>query len=130
MEAGLQDLERVINADPIAWYHPDEAAMGPENYAEMVEAIRNPEEFRTVAARAEHALKPEVGHAVDRVDGAMRGTPLPLPHEHLARGNGSLAFRGDSAAVPGISIFRLRSGRSCAATARPRRGSPARIAAF
>jgi len=40
--------ERVINADPIAWYRPDEVAMGPENYAEMVEAIRTPETVRAM----------------------------------------------------------------------------------
>ncbi|HSU36146.1 MAG TPA: alpha/beta hydrolase [Propionibacteriaceae bacterium] len=40
--------ERVINADPIAWYHPDAAAMGSENYAEMVEAIRNPQTVRAM----------------------------------------------------------------------------------
>ena len=46
--AQAETPERVVNADPIAWYHPDEAEMGPENYAEMVEAIRNPETVRAM----------------------------------------------------------------------------------
>lgn len=34
--------ERVINADPDAWYHGDPAVMGPENHAEWRAATRNP----------------------------------------------------------------------------------------
>ncbi len=34
--------ERVINADPDAWYHGNTAAMGAENYDEWRDAIRNP----------------------------------------------------------------------------------------
>ena len=40
--------ERVINADPLAWYRPDEAAMGADNYAELIEAIGNPDTVRAM----------------------------------------------------------------------------------
>ena len=60
--------ERVINADPIAWYHLDEAAMGPENYAEMVEAIRNPETVRAMLEDYRAGLT--VDADADRVDQA------------------------------------------------------------
>jgi haloacetate dehalogenase len=35
--------ELVINADPDSWYHGDPEAMGPANYEEWREAMRNPE---------------------------------------------------------------------------------------
>ena len=35
--------ERVISADPVAWYRPDPYQMGAENYAELVEVINDPE---------------------------------------------------------------------------------------
>jgi len=68
--------ERVINADPIAWYHPDEATMGPENYAEMVEAIRNPETVRAMLEDYRAGLT--VDAEADRTDqaaGRMVGCP-------------------------------------------------------
>jgi haloacetate dehalogenase len=34
--------ERVITADPIAWYQPDASAMGQENYDDLVDAIQDP----------------------------------------------------------------------------------------
>lgn len=42
--------ERVINADPLAWYRLDAASMGADNYADMVEAVQQP---RTVRAMVE-----------------------------------------------------------------------------
>jgi haloacetate dehalogenase len=42
--------ERVITADPLAWYRPDRQAMGDENYDDLVGAITNP---RTVRAMLE-----------------------------------------------------------------------------
>jgi haloacetate dehalogenase len=35
--------ERVISADPEAWYRPDRELMGEENYADYLRAIRDPE---------------------------------------------------------------------------------------
>ena len=38
--------ERVINADPLAWYTGDPSAMGAENYAEFRAATHDPEVVR------------------------------------------------------------------------------------
>jgi haloacetate dehalogenase len=40
--------ERVINADPLAWYRPDPQLMGAENFAELVEAINDPQTVRAM----------------------------------------------------------------------------------
>ncbi|HWI02075.1 MAG TPA: alpha/beta hydrolase [Propionibacteriaceae bacterium] len=40
--------ERVINADPMAWYRPDPELMGAENFAELVEAINDPQTVRAM----------------------------------------------------------------------------------
>ncbi|WP_425544127.1 alpha/beta fold hydrolase [Actinocorallia libanotica] len=40
--------ERVINADPDAWYHGDPRSMGQENYDEWREATRNPDVVRAM----------------------------------------------------------------------------------
>ena len=40
--------ERVINADPMAWYQPDRQQMGPENYDDMVAAINTPATVRAM----------------------------------------------------------------------------------
>lgn len=46
---------RVINADPLAWYRPDASSMGPENYADMVNAVLDP---ATVRAMIEDVRRP------------------------------------------------------------------------
>jgi haloacetate dehalogenase len=40
--------ERVMNADPLAWYRPDPQLMGAENFAELVEAINDPQTVRAM----------------------------------------------------------------------------------
>jgi haloacetate dehalogenase len=40
--------ERVVNADPLAWYRPDVDTMGPENYADMVDAVTDPATVRAM----------------------------------------------------------------------------------
>lgn len=40
--------ERVINADPLAWYRPDAEAMGAENHADLVAALRDPATVRAM----------------------------------------------------------------------------------
>jgi haloacetate dehalogenase len=40
--------ERVINADPVAWYKPDPQTMGQENYQEWREAVSNPDVVRAM----------------------------------------------------------------------------------
>lgn len=40
--------ERVITADPLAWYRPDRQQMGQENYDDMVSAISDPATVRAM----------------------------------------------------------------------------------
>ncbi len=40
--------ERVINADPLAWYQPDREQMGQQNYDDMVAAVTNPDTVRAM----------------------------------------------------------------------------------
>ncbi|HEY5788523.1 MAG TPA: alpha/beta hydrolase [Microlunatus sp.] len=40
--------ERVITADPLAWYRPDPDEMGRQNYEDMVAAVRNPATVRAM----------------------------------------------------------------------------------
>ena len=48
--AASPHAERVVNADPLAWYRPDAEAMGAENFADMVEAVTNPATVRAMIA--------------------------------------------------------------------------------
>lgn len=65
--------ERAILADPVAWYGPDPAAMGPENHADFLAAIQDP---RTVHGMLEDY---RAGPAVDRFhDEADRAQGLTL----------------------------------------------------
>jgi pimeloyl-ACP methyl ester carboxylesterase len=69
--------ERVITADPLAWYQPDPVAMGQENYDDLVRAINNPS---TVRAMLEDY---RAGLHVDRRQGeqdrnAGNGSPAQL----------------------------------------------------
>lgn len=43
-----EHAERVITADPLAWYHPDADAMGVENHADLVRAISQPDTVRAM----------------------------------------------------------------------------------
>ena len=45
-----EQAERVITADPLAWYRPDADRMGAENHADLVRALTRP---RTVRAMLE-----------------------------------------------------------------------------
>jgi len=40
--------ERVIIADPLAWYRPDAASMGADNYADMIDAVKQPATVRAM----------------------------------------------------------------------------------
>lgn len=42
------DAERVITADPLAWYRPDREQMGQENYDDLVTAVTNPATVRAM----------------------------------------------------------------------------------
>jgi haloacetate dehalogenase len=58
--------ERVINADPLAWYRLDPHAVGEENHAEVVEAVRNPETVRAMLEDYRAGLTLDL--AADRAD--------------------------------------------------------------
>lgn len=40
--------ERVINADPLAWYRPDASTMGGDNYLDLVAAVSDPRTARAM----------------------------------------------------------------------------------
>lgn len=46
--AASPHAERVITADPLAWYRPDPASMGAENYADPVDAVSQPGTVRAM----------------------------------------------------------------------------------
>jgi haloacetate dehalogenase len=68
--------ERVISADPHAWYRPDPHQMGAENYAELVEVINDPETVRAMLEdfRAALSVDREAGRA-DRLAGRTISCP-------------------------------------------------------
>ncbi|HEX5730927.1 alpha/beta hydrolase [Microbacterium sp.] len=71
--------ERVINADPDAWYHGDRAVMGAENHDEWLAAIRNPETVHAMLEdyRAGLGIDRENEEA-DRAEGRRIRAPLLL----------------------------------------------------
>ena len=70
--------ERVINADPEAWYAPkaDPVTMGEANHAELREAIRNPEVVRAMLEDYRAGLTIDRAH--EEYDKAM-GRRLEIP---------------------------------------------------
>jgi haloacetate dehalogenase len=68
--------ERVISADPVGWYRPVAAKMGAENYAELVEAINDPQTVRAMLEdyRAGLTVDREADRA-DRLAGRTIGCP-------------------------------------------------------
>ena len=68
--------ERVINADPDAWYRGDPDSMGQENYDEWREATRNPEVVRAMLEDYRAGLTVDRGHEeADRRAGARIQCP-------------------------------------------------------
>ena len=68
--------ERVINADPDAWYAGDPAVMGAENHAEWRAAMRNPEVVRAMLEDY------RAGLTIDRADeeeNSRRGRKVTVP---------------------------------------------------
>ncbi len=55
--------ERVITADPIAWYQPDASAMGQENYDDLVDAIQEPATVRAMLEDYRAGLHVDRRHA-------------------------------------------------------------------
>lgn len=68
--------ERVINADPDAWYHGDPEKMGAENHADFLRAIRNPETVHAMLEDYRAGLGPD--RAADDVDKAA-GRKITCP---------------------------------------------------
>jgi haloacetate dehalogenase len=69
--------ERVINADPDAWYHGDPAVMGQENYDEWREATRNPDVVRAMLEDYRAGLTIDRQHEEeDRTSGNRLRLPL------------------------------------------------------
>jgi haloacetate dehalogenase len=69
--------ERVISADPVAWYRPDPHQMGAENYAELVEVINDADTVRAMLEdyRAALSVDREADRA-DRLAGRTIGCPM------------------------------------------------------
>jgi haloacetate dehalogenase len=68
--------ERVISADPMAWYRPDPHQMGAENYAELVEVINDPGTVRAMLEDFRAALR--VDREADRAD-RLAGRTIGCP---------------------------------------------------
>jgi haloacetate dehalogenase len=69
--------ERVINADPDAWYHADAQVMGAENHAEWLRAIHNPAVVRAMLEDYRAGLTLDRAAEVeDRSAGRMVESPL------------------------------------------------------
>ncbi|MCD1571214.1 alpha/beta fold hydrolase [Agromyces mediolanus] len=73
--------ERVIQADPEAWYRPkaDPATMGPENHAELMSAVSRPETVRAMLEDYRAGLTVDRAHELaDRAAGRRIASPLLL----------------------------------------------------
>jgi haloacetate dehalogenase len=68
--------ERVITADPLAWYRPDRDRMGEENYADLVAAVTHPATVRAMLEDYRAGLHVDRGH--DEADRA-RGRRIRCP---------------------------------------------------
>lgn len=67
-----EQAERVITADPLAWYSPDAARMGQENHDDMVVAISSPGTVRAMLEDYRSSL--HVDRAADEADRASGRT--------------------------------------------------------
>ncbi|WP_342344687.1 alpha/beta fold hydrolase [Micrococcus sp. KRD153] len=67
-----EHAERVICADPLAWYRPEAARIGQENYDDMVAAITDPETVRAMLEDYRAGL--HVDRAADEADRAAGRT--------------------------------------------------------
>ena len=68
--------ERVITADPLAWYQPDLAQMGQENYDDMVAAVSNPATVRAMLEDYRASLHVDRRHdELDRAAGRTISCP-------------------------------------------------------
>jgi haloacetate dehalogenase len=89
--------ERVIAADPLAWYQPDEARMGTGNYRDMTAAVADPRTVRAMVEdyRAGLTVDP-ANDAADREAGRRIAAPTMFMwsrHDDMER------LYGDPAAI-------------------------------
>ena len=119
--------ERVINADPDAWYHGDPAAMGAENYDEWRDATRKPGDPLAIWANWTHDL---TGHPID--SGHHMAEEAPIPSPRLWRPSSSTTTHGrapDTSSHSGHAPIgslagrdsppRITRGRTCDCDLRP-----------
>src|SRR5918998_2017474 len=72
--------ERVISADPEAWYRPDRERMGEENFADWLRAIHDPATVHAMCEDYRAGLGIDREHDEDdRRAGRRGGPPLPPP---------------------------------------------------
>ncbi|WP_418190798.1 alpha/beta hydrolase [Amycolatopsis albispora] len=64
--------ERVITADPLAWYRPDEKRMGHENYRDLTRAVSDPATVRAMLEDYRAGLT--IDRANDEADRAAQRT--------------------------------------------------------
>jgi haloacetate dehalogenase len=89
--------ERVISADPLAWYRPDPYQMGAENYAELVDAINDAETVRAMLEDYRAALS--VDRDADRAD-RLAGRTIGCPTLVVVAGKGDVeTLFGDPLAI-------------------------------
>lgn len=89
--------ERVISADPLAWYRPDPYQMGAENYAELVDAINDPETVRAMLEDYRAALS--MDRDADRAD-RLAGRTIACPTLIVVAGKGDVeVLFGDPLAI-------------------------------
>jgi haloacetate dehalogenase len=69
--------ERLIAADPQAWYHLDQSLMGPENYADVLQAVSRPPVQHTMCEDYRAGLGPD-RDADDADQAARRKITAPL----------------------------------------------------
>lgn len=68
--------ERVITADPLAWYRPDESSMGSGNYRDMVAAVSDPRTVRAMLEDYRASLFVDAGNdEADRETGRRIAAP-------------------------------------------------------
>ncbi|WP_185995472.1 alpha/beta fold hydrolase [Nocardioides campestrisoli] len=60
--AASPHAERVVTADPLAWYRPDATAMGAENHADLVDALQDPATVMAMIEDYRAGLHVDRGH--------------------------------------------------------------------
>jgi haloacetate dehalogenase len=89
--------ERVISADPVAWYRPDPYQMGAENYSELIEAINDSQTVRAMLEDYRAALS--VDRDAERAD-RLAGRTIGCPTLVVVAGSGDMeTLFGDSLAI-------------------------------